>query len=130
MRLFMRFAVGLALILGLLMVASDRDQAFGENEKYVMIEVQPNLIALPGNQAKVPIQYARIRNTELREKLTKEMGALYIERAYSVNTLPDGSTEKEDLSDTFLIIFPDGTDVAGELSNLDGMSAVVSAEEK
>ncbi len=58
--------------------------AFAQDKyvKEIVIKVEHNIIALPGNQVvKVPLSAARVRSTELRE-LNKKYNALSIEKLF------------------------------------------------
>jgi hypothetical protein len=64
-------------------------QAQGGIKREIMIEVEPNIIALPENIEikKVPISAVRVRSTELRE-LNKKYNAVSIERLFKVQQKP------------------------------------------
>ena len=68
-------------IASLVLIAQPATAEEGQKQEYrLLIKVAPNIIAMPGNQLmEVPIEYARIRSTELRT-LNKTYNATKIEK--------------------------------------------------
>jgi len=68
----------------LLFVFIQYGEAQDKIKKEIIIQVKPNIIALPeGEIAKVPLSAARVRSTELRE-LNKKYKAVSIEKVYKL----------------------------------------------
>ncbi len=100
-----------------------------EIEKEILIMVEPNIVELPGNQvSRVPVKYARVRNTELRE-LNKTYNATEIEKVYE--TIKVGNKEPEEVvvDDTFIIIFllDAETNIQEMISQYEALEVVLQA---
>jgi len=80
----------LAFSLCICFAMSVKSQTENEIEEEILIQVEPNIIAMPKNIeiARVPISAARIRSTELRE-LNKKYNAVTIERLFKVKEESD-----------------------------------------
>lgn len=81
-----------------------------EDLSALVLECDPGLISLPPVKTRVPIQYARVRSTAMRD-LNGELGALYLEALYETVEQPDGSTEEVLVENQFIIYLPGDADL-------------------
>ena len=122
----------LLLILGVVVFFSTQTaHAQEEIEKEILIKVEANIIELPGNQvSRVPVKYARVRNTELRE-LNKTYNAAEIERVYETITVGNKEPEEVVVDDTFIIIFllDAETNIQELISQYEALEVVLQASQ-
>jgi len=122
----------LLLIIGVVVLfCAQTVHAQEEIEKEIFIKVKPNIIELPGNQvSRVPVKYARVRNTELRE-LNKTYNATEIEKVYETRTVGNKEPEEVVVDDAFIIIFllDAETDIQELISQYEALEVVLQASQ-
>lgn len=89
------------------------------------IEVMPKYLKLPANISRAPIHTVRIRSSALRD-LIKEHGVTFVEKVYETVQGPEGPTE-EAVSGVYVLVFPEGTSMAGLRSQFEGVDVVTKA---
>ena len=94
----------------------------------IKINVEPGIIAMPeNNAAKVPIEYARIRSTALRN-LNEIYGVKSIEKVFNIVKIGNRPPEKIEVGNTYFIHFGQRYEDLTNVSNdYESLSEVISA---
>lgn len=128
--------ISFLIIVMLIMFFKSAEIAFAQEktEKAVVLKVQPKTVAMPGNKvSKVPLRYARIRSTELRE-LIKQYdldGTATIEKVYEWKQIGNNPAELVEVEDTYILRFSADVDVDTEalIDAQKELPVVVNAEQ-
>ena len=130
--LIIKKALSVLLIVVILGVQSSTGQAQTGLQQEIVVKVQPNIIAMPANQAeKAPIGYVRVRSTDLRD-LNEIYAAKTIEKVFEFKQVGNRQPERIELADTFIISFAleAGINVQDLISDYEELSVVLDAQEK
>jgi len=127
------------LLISIFALTATSFKAFGADEVFathkILIKVQPNYIVMTAGAKTIPVDYARIRSTGLREA-NKTYNAVSIERVYTLQekvvdgkpVIVDGETIHEEVEtpDTFILTLQDYRDEQGNLVEIDIDKAVLA----
>jgi len=119
--------IGLAVLAMFLATGMD---VFSQEEtegSAIKIKVQPDIIAMPESEvSEVPVRYARIRSTELRE-INEVYNAVSIEKVYEMVKVGNKPEEKVEVKDTYIIHFQDEfVEMTALLNDYSSVPVVVS----